>query len=222
MIIYRLVFIFSSFITSIYSTPYYSLHANPISSHVIIDSYIKYQMSDTISITMWIPYKKSAINALKEELTFKGKFSQTIGKDQIYKPILIELHEQFKRIKNNIPFNYQQQIEFPEQATSLFDGFRIQLVSSERVNQADSSSIIFNNWTKNTRLSYIPKLYITFKPPYYRVHIGDFRTHEQADQFLSLIRPLYPYAWVVYAHIDASLIPRTDKGQLMMEFLNKP
>jgi hypothetical protein len=44
--------------------------------------------------------------------------------------------------------------------------------------------------------------YITFKEPYYRVRVGDFRTRLDAERFLQLIKPSYPNAFPIKEQIN--------------------
>ena len=39
--------------------------------------------------------------------------------------------------------------------------------------------------------------YVTFREPYYRLRVGDFRTRLEAMEYLDRIKKNYPQAWVI-------------------------
>lgn len=88
-----------------------------------------------------------------------------------------------------------------------FDGYRVQILSSKNVARADSLASDFNAWADSTLSGYIPKAYIFFKQPYYKVNVGDFHQYERATNFSRLIKRKYSEAWVVHDHIDPELVP---------------
>jgi hypothetical protein len=91
--------------------------------------------------------------------------------------------------------------EYPEIAGQIhsMEGFRIQIFF-------DSGNQSKNNAT-NARASFIRQYpnveaYITFREPYYRVRVGDFRTKLEADGFRKRILSNYPHAFTVNDQIN--------------------
>jgi hypothetical protein len=49
--------------------------------------------------------------------------------------------------------------------------------------------------------------YISFKEPYYRVRVGDFRTRIEAEGFRQKIMPEYPNAFIIKDNINPQAFP---------------
>lgn len=88
-----------------------------------------------------------------------------------------------------------------------FDGFRIQVLSTRNVTMADSVSTQFRLWADSTFADYIPKAYVFFKQPFYKVHIGDFQDRQRANTLSRIIKQKFPDAWVVHDRIDPQSVP---------------
>lgn len=88
-----------------------------------------------------------------------------------------------------------------------FDGFRIQIASSRNVAMADSTAKMFRLWADTTITGYQPDTYVSFKQPYYKVHVGDFHNRDRANRFSRLVKRKYPDAWVVHDRINPYLVP---------------
>jgi len=76
----------------------------------------------------------------------------------------------------------------------VYPGYRIQLfmeTGNNALTEAEELVIKFNELYPETGT------YITFREPYYRVRVGDFRTRLEAEKFLSQISRKYPSAWVI-------------------------
>ncbi|MFW6348331.1 MAG: SPOR domain-containing protein, partial [Cyclonatronaceae bacterium] len=91
-------------------------------------------------------------------------------------------------------------------------GFRIQLMSTTDIAVADSMSLEYYDWietldAESISFSPVPDAYITFRQPYYRVRIGDFRQRSQANTYLRLLRERFQGAWVVLDTIDPEMVP---------------
>lgn len=74
------------------------------------------------------------------------------------------------------------------------DGYRIQLLM-----QAGNTALEEANKMKYGFEEKYPqiKTYITFKEPYYRLRIGDYRSRLEAMEFLEILKRSYPQAWVI-------------------------
>ncbi|PKP30072.1 MAG: hypothetical protein CVT99_14930 [Bacteroidetes bacterium HGW-Bacteroidetes-16] len=94
-------------------------------------------------------------------------------------------------------------------AFPVFPGYRIQLLmesGNQALQEAKDLTVDFSEKYPETNS------YITFREPYYRVRVGDFRTRLEAENFLSQISLNYPSAWVIQDDISfpsLSLHPNT-------------
>jgi hypothetical protein len=88
-----------------------------------------------------------------------------------------------------------------------FDGYRVQIISTRDVQLADSMASQFRTWADTTITGYDAKAYVSFRQPFYKVHIGDFQKRNQANSFSKLIKPQYPDAWVVHDRIKPDNVP---------------
>jgi len=77
-----------------------------------------------------------------------------------------------------------------------FPGFRVQINFSQEKNAVDKMQSDFAG-----RYPSVPA-YITYKQPYFRISVGDFRNRLQAVDFLEKIRKDYPGAFVVADKIE--------------------
>lgn len=110
--------------------------------------------------------------------------------------------------KQDIPEIYLQADSAKEEVNrNPYDGFRIQILSTRKVEHADSVANSFRIWADTTIAGYSADAYVSFRQPYYKVHIGDFQQREQANQFSRLIKSQYPDAWVVHDRIEPDDIP---------------
>ncbi len=95
------------------------------------------------------------------------------------------------------------------QALSSNNGYRIQLLSTVNISEADSIRMRYYDWAIDqnfTIVSRMPEAYVVFRQPSYRVRVGDFRSRSRAIDFLNKIRPHFPGAWVVMDTIDPELV----------------
>jgi hypothetical protein len=94
-------------------------------------------------------------------------------------------------------------------SVDIRSGFRIQLLSTQDMQEAERISMAYYDWAIDRRLPFkrVPEAYVLFRQPNYRVRIGDFRTREQAISYLNILRPHFPGAWIVMDTIDPELIP---------------
>jgi hypothetical protein len=88
-----------------------------------------------------------------------------------------------------------------------YQGYRIQLISTRQVQRADSTAENFHKWIRENIPSYNAKSYVTFKQPYYKVHVGDFQNRTRAIQFTQLLKEQYPDAWMVPDEINPGSVP---------------
>lgn len=96
------------------------------------------------------------------------------------------------------------------EADNSRNGFRIQILSTEDMTDADEISLRYYDWADNRDLPFTraPEAYVLFRQPYYRVRVGDFRNRADAIEFLELLRPRFPGSWIVLDTIDPDRVPR--------------
>jgi len=80
------------------------------------------------------------------------------------------------------------------EAFPLIDGYRIQLIM-----RAGNTALDEVNEIKTQFEESHPEIgtYVTFREPYYRLRVGDFRTRLDAVAFIESIKRSYPQAWVI-------------------------
>lgn len=80
------------------------------------------------------------------------------------------------------------------QANPGVDGFRVQIFFDSGNNSKKSAQTVREKF-----MELYPDVaaYLTFKAPYYRVRVGDFRTKLEAEGFLFQLATAYPNAFTV-------------------------
>lgn len=79
-------------------------------------------------------------------------------------------------------------------AFPIIEGYRIQLSMKAGNTALDEINKIKNKFEQdNPRVN----TYITFREPYYRLRVGDFRTRLEAVEYMDRIKRNYPQAWVI-------------------------
>lgn len=110
--------------------------------------------------------------------------------------------------KQDIPDIYLKADSVGEQINrNPYDGFRVQILTTRNVEQADSVANSFRMWADSTIKGYQADAYVSFRQPQFKVHVGDFQIREQANKFSRLIKKRYPDAWVVHDRIEPSDVP---------------
>lgn len=88
-----------------------------------------------------------------------------------------------------------------------YDGYRVQILSTRELKVADSLASSFRIWSDTTITGYNPPAYVSFRQPYFKVHIGDFQQRDQANRFSQLLKKKFPDAWVVHDRINPNEVP---------------
>jgi hypothetical protein len=117
------------------------------------------------------------------------------------------LNDVYATGKNDIPQLFLQKSKSRDIGNPL-QGFRIQILSTRNVNAADSLANNFRTWAETTFQDYIPKAYVQFQQPYYKVHVGNFHFQEQAMRLNKMLKSRYPDAWIVPNKIEPALVPK--------------
>ncbi len=78
------------------------------------------------------------------------------------------------------------------------DGFRVQILSTKNIENATTAKQIAKEQFSDLGV----QLYLDFDSPYYKVRLGDFKTREEAERALSVVRSQgYLKAWIVPAKV---------------------
>lgn len=117
------------------------------------------------------------------------------------------LSDQFASIEHDMPDAYLKNVVAEESAGDQYAGFRIQLLSTRSVVEADSTKDNFRAWAEEHIEGYTPEAYVTFRQPYYKVRVGDFRDQQKANSFSRMLKDEYPGAWVVHDRIEPDFLP---------------
>ena len=107
---------------------------------------------------------------------------------------------QFADNKNSIIYNdpeienlLELHLEY-NKAFPIIEGYRIQLSMKAGNTALDEINNIKNKFEQDN-----PSIntYVTFREPYYRLRVGDFRTRLEAVEYMERIKRNYPQAWVI-------------------------
>jgi hypothetical protein len=80
------------------------------------------------------------------------------------------------------------------EAFPTIEGYRIQLLMRTGNTALDEINELKDEF--ELKNPHIPT-YVTFREPYYRLRVGDFRTRLEAMEYLDRIKRSYPQAWVI-------------------------
>lgn len=118
-----------------------------------------------------------------------------------------ELSNHYSENMVEVPDLYMQEIIVNERQTDPYAGFRVQLLSTRNVAEADSVRDYFVAWADSMIAGYEPDAYVVFRSPNYRVRAGDFQERNRAVHFSGMLKSRYPDAWVVHERIEPSKVP---------------
>lgn len=91
--------------------------------------------------------------------------------------------------------------------TGIVQGYRVQIETTRNLAQADSLKNLFNYKMQQLNAAFQPESYIIYKPPYYRIRVGDFNDRSRALEYTRYLKRYYPSCWVVADQIDPKFIP---------------
>jgi hypothetical protein len=82
---------------------------------------------------------------------------------------------------------------------STLDGWRVQIFFDSGANSKRRANEVLNRFSGQ-----YPDIraYLSFKEPYYRVRVGDFRTRLEAEGFIKSVKSEYPNAFVTADKIN--------------------
>jgi hypothetical protein len=115
------------------------------------------------------------------------------------------LEDQFATRSHDMPESFFS--EFEEAEIDPYQGFRIQLLSTRNVELADTTRAEFDEWASNHLDGYVPRSYVHYRQPFYRVRIGDFHSRRRAIEMSRLVQQRFPDAWIVYDRVQPFRVP---------------
>ena len=121
-----------------------------------------------------------------------------------YEDYLFKQELAFHSVENSIPEVFQVDVAVSQANANA--GFRVQVISTQDVRQAENIRAEFNAWLDEEASEYNANSYILFRQPYYRLHVGDFKSRADAIEFAQVVKRKFPDAWVVFDTIDPNSI----------------
>jgi len=133
----------------------------------------------------------------EEEVTEPAAYTLPIDMNE-YR---IRPQDAFFSLENQLPEVFQpDSTMFTE--TEVNAGFRIQIISSQEVAVVEEARRTFNQWLYEDAADYQAETYILFRQPYFRLHVGNFKSRANAIAFNTLVKRKFPDAWIVHDQID--------------------
>lgn len=120
-----------------------------------------------------------------------------------------KLSDVYASSQNEMPAIFNQE-SFRRDIGDPNQGYRIQILSTRDVAQADSIAKDFRTWVQGQFNNYIPKVYVLYRQPYYKVHVGNFQFHDHALKLNKILKSRYSDAWVVPDEVEPHLVPPED------------
>lgn len=117
------------------------------------------------------------------------------------------LSDRYAVLEQDIPEIFLREVAREELEIDPYAGFRVQILSTRSVSEADSVRDEFHAWANERIDGYAAEAYIYFRQPNYRVRTGDFQDRNAAIEFSRLVKNRYPEAWVVHDRIEPQNVP---------------
>lgn len=108
----------------------------------------------------------------------------------------IRLSDRFATLVNDIPESLRAD-SLGRSTTIRNNGFRIQIFNTRDVREAEAMRAAFEQWSASEFEPNTVFSYVLYKQPFYRVHAGDFRSRNRAQEFANRVKERFPDAWVV-------------------------
>lgn len=131
----------------------------------------------------------------------ESSLDQTLLDDIDFDMYRSQLSDHYTNVDNEIPEVFKIS-ESEREDTGESTGYRIQLISTNERQLADSLALKFDMWADTADVDRRPISYIQFRQPVFRVHVGDFKSRRIAIEYLGVIRRFFPGAWIVHDQID--------------------
>lgn len=117
------------------------------------------------------------------------------------------LSDRFATLEPDIPELFLRESEREQREIDPYAGFRVQILLTRDVAEADSVRDDFRAWANERIEGYEAEAYVYFRQPNYRVRTGDFRDRDAAIEFSRIVKNRYPEAWVVHDRIEPENVP---------------
>ncbi len=118
-----------------------------------------------------------------------------------------QIENQYSEQDQPIPDIFLREVVTEEREIDPYAGYRVQLISTRDVAQADTIRDNFVAWADTMITGYEFDAYVLFRPPNYRVRAGDFQDRNQAIKLSNMLKAKYPDAWVVHDRIEPRNVP---------------
>lgn len=125
--------------------------------------------------------------------------------EQIYWSSRSELTDRFAHLTHEMPSGFMQTIQ--EEVVDINQGFRVQIYTTRNVDMADSTLAAYESWAFENFDEYVPRGYVHYRQPYYRVRVGDFHNRDHALDLSRTLKSRYPSAWIIYDRINPERVP---------------
>lgn len=146
-----------------------------------------------------IPNSKGEINKSLEKKTNQEVAESAEPLDFDLEKYRSSLSDPSSQKSNTLPQNFVvDEVKESTQSDNSNVGYRIQLISTSDRTKAQKVVSDFNDWIFQAEaITYKAETYIIFKQPNYRVHIGDFKTRVQANEFIKAVKRRFSDAWII-------------------------
>lgn len=144
---------------------------------------------------------KTVVHEQEEEIT-----ESDLGFEEMTTPVdlsqyRIRPESVFITVENTIPTEFLAD-EGQAAVVNPNSGFRIQIISTADVSIAERLQREFIEWQNAELTDYDAETYLQFRQPFYRLHVGNFRSRALAIEFSREVKRKFPDAWVVFDTID--------------------
>jgi hypothetical protein len=135
--------------------------------------------------------RKISIYALCFCLLFLTSYQQLISQqdNQGYLRIV-----QDPRIDSLMLLNRQLNSRLGESSDGFLDGYRIQIFMESGNDAVERAQLLIEGFNEDFPLL---DAYLTYRQPYYRIRVGDFRTRLEAEGYLRQLSRKYNQAFVI-------------------------
>lgn len=149
---------------------------------------------------------EEAINGAIEEYS-ESYLDEAMPENLSLKMLRTQLSDVYTSRKNEVPEGFARIKIEKEVERNLYEGYRVQIYSGQSIADADTSAAQFRAWSDTTIVGYQAATYVSFRTPYYKVHVGDFHDRNKAISFSQIVKQKFQDAWVVYDRVEPSNVP---------------
>lgn len=151
--------------------------------------------------------EKSTEEESEEEVSETYSDEELTPKERLLLQTRSKLSNHYSENREQVPEVFLQEIIVEERERDPYAGYRVQLLSTRNVAEADSVRDHFVAWADSAIAGYEPDAYVIFRSPHYRVRAGDFQDRDRAIHFSGMLKSRYPDAWIVHERIEPAKVP---------------